>query len=468
VTGGVGKGKMKCIYCGPGKESSKEDVIPYAIGGRYNNSEIICRDCNSYFGTNVDHYITNWSLSLIARNWFDLEGHGGGMPRYEVETEDGQILTVEGKGVLRPKWREIVSRQDGNSFYFSGGAPTEKDARKAIASVIAKQVKCAGRPPAIRENRVDVHVRREWKPFESDVVYDYRKQGRAIAKMAFHYLATQLDRRFLRTRDFIPVKRFVRDGEHGKHPRLCQPAIPQEFDDTASPRIEHSLTLRCSRELRSAVSDVALFGVLRFSVVLSYSYEGPDLFRRLTMYPLEERWEEGEAPDLSPVPARLVLNIDNNERKARYDHLEEAVHSLVDWLNLYGFCHHIRETLPKVIEHVNSQIALANHDVDAWLAAVADEFSDRSSPAALFRFVGEPSRTAAEIISTEFQRQRVDHSPTSDAVEDMFSRLIFIRLLVDALALVIHRKSQAVSAVDTACVHTGHGDPSVREGNISG
>jgi hypothetical protein len=431
---------MKCIYCGPGKEPSKEDVIPYAIGGRYNNSEIICRDCNSYFGTNVDHHITNWSLSLIARNWFDLEGHGGGMPRYEVETEDGQILTVERKGILRPKWRDVVTHNDSNSFSFSGGAPTEEDARKAIANVIAKQTKRVECPPTISESRVEVSVRREWRAFESDVVYDYMKQGRAIAKMAFHYLATQLDRRFLQTRDFIPVKRFVRDGEHGKHPRLCQPAIPQELDDTASPRIEHSLTLRCSRELRSAVSDVALFGVLRFSVVLSYSYEGPDLFRRLAMYPLEERWEEGEAPDLSPVPARLVLNIDNNERKVRYDRLEEAVHSLVDWLNLYGFCHYIRETLPKAMEHANFQGSVADHGVDAWLTAVADKFSDQSSPAALLHFLGEPAQTAAEILAAELLRQEAENAPSLDAIEEAFTHLIFIRLLIDALVVAIQSR----------------------------
>jgi hypothetical protein len=431
---------MECIYCGYGKKPSKEHIIPYAIGGRFSSSEIICRDCNSYFGTNVDHHITNWQLSLIARNYFDLEGHGASIPRYEVEAEDGQVLTVERKGILRPKWRDVVTHNDGNSFSFSGGAPTEEDARKAIVNVIAKQTKRAGCPPTISESRVEVRVRREWRVFESDVVYDYMKQGRAIAKMAFHYLATQLDRRFLRTRDFIPVKRFVRDGEHEKHPSLCQPAIPQEFDDTASPRIEHSLTLRCSHELRSAVSDVVLFGVLRFSVVLSYSYEGPDLFRRLTMYPLEERCEEGDAPDLSPVPARLVLNIDNNERKARYDRLEEAVHSLVDWLNLYGFCHYIRETLPKAMEHANFRGSVADHGVVAWLAAVADKFYDQSSPAALLLFFGEPAQTAAEILAAELLRQGAENTPSLDAIEEAFTHLIFIRLLIDVLVVVIQNR----------------------------
>jgi hypothetical protein len=415
-------------------------VVPYAIGGRYARSGIICQDCNSYFGAHVDPYITNWHLSLAARNWFDLEGQSGSVPSYEVVANDGTVLTAERKGILRPKWRNVESRQEGKSFYFRGGTPTVEEAHRALANVIAKQTRLTGHPPTIIESRVEAPVRREWKPFEAVVEYSYSKQGRAIAKMAFHYLATHLDRRFLCTTDFRPVTRFVRHGEHGYYPRLCQPAIALELDESTGPCIQHSLTLRCSRELRSAVSDVALFGVLRFSVVLSYSYEGPNLFRRLVLYPLEGRFEEGPAPDLSPVPARLVLNVDDAERRARYDRLERAVYSLVDWLNLYGFCHYIRETLPEVVAHVRSQVPLANRGADAWLAAVADEFSDRSSPAALLHFQGEPSRIAAGIISAELRKLDALGGSRPKDVEEAFVGLVLIRLLVDALVLLIRRR----------------------------
>jgi hypothetical protein len=436
----MAKWRIDCIYCGPGRASSEEHIVPRAIGGSFSRSDIICDECNAYFGGNVDYHIADWQLSLIARNWFDLEGYGGSVPSYEVKAEDGTLLTAERKGILRPKWRDIITRHDGKGFYFSGGAPTEAEARKTLANVIAKQTALAGQPPTIIENRVEVRVRREWKPFESDVVYDYSKQGRAIAKMALHYLATQLDRRFLLTRDFAPVMRFVRYGEHALHPRLCQPAIPQEWDRATTACVQHSLVLRCNRELRSAVCDVTLFGALRYSVVLSYSYEGPDLVRRLTEYPLEKRWEEGPAQGLSPVPARLILNIDEEERRSRYDRLEEAVHTLVDWLNHYGFCHHIRETLPRVIEHVSLSDRPADQGVESWLAAIADELSDRSAPAAVLHFSGEPSQVAAEVLFAELQRAGATAGLSSDAVEERFARLLFIRLLVDALALLVQSR----------------------------
>jgi hypothetical protein len=141
----LAKKTVDCIYCGPGKIASKEHIIPQAIGGSYHCSDIICEECNSYFGREVDPHITNWHLSLIARDWFDLEGYSGAVPGYEVETQDGQVLTVGRKGILRPKWRHVVKRQDGKSFYFSAGTPTLEDAQEAIAGIFAKQTKAAGR-----------------------------------------------------------------------------------------------------------------------------------------------------------------------------------------------------------------------------------------------------------------------------------------------------------------------------------
>jgi hypothetical protein len=435
----MSKGTINCIYCGAGRSASKEHILPQAIGGSYSSSDIICDECNSYFGRKVDLHITDWQPSLVARNWFDLEGYGGSVRRYEVEANDGAMLTVGRNGDLRPKWRNVVTERRGKEFAFSAGAPSEAEAHQAIQKVIAKQIALAGHSHRITEKRVETRVRREWKPFESDVVYDYRKQGRAIAKMALHYLATQLDRRFLSTRDFEPIMQFVRNGRHGNQPRLCQPAIFLENEPEPKPCIEHSLALRCSHELRSAICDVTLFGVLTYSVVLSYSYEGPDLFRTLHEYPLQKRNEEGPAPQLAPVPASLILNIHKDERQRRYDHLEKNLHNHVDWVNEYGFCKYIRSTLPSVMEHVNSKYPSQDHGSDKWMAAVADEFSDKSSPAALVRFLGEPSQVAAKILFTELKQVGAAADLSLADVEEAFAKLIFIRLLVDAVALLVQR-----------------------------
>jgi len=181
---------------------------------------------------------------------------------------------------------------------------------------------------------------------------------------------------------------------------------------------------------------VTLFGCLRFAVVLSYSYEGPDLYRRLTEYPLEGRWEECPATDLTPIPARRILGASGDEDRARHARLEEAVHTLVYWLNVQNFCRHIRKTLPAAIVAVNSNRTAESLNSDRWLAAVANEFSDRSAPAALFHLLGEPSRVAAGIIVPEFSRRTGKGLEGTSHVEDQFAKLVLVRLLVDALLLI--------------------------------
>jgi hypothetical protein len=415
---------------------SKEDVIPRAIGGYYTSSQIACTKCNSDLGSDVDHYITDWLPCLIARDCFDLEGYKGSVPSYEVTTQDGQVLTVGRKGTLRPKWSSSVKWQKDSEFYFSARAPTEKEALGAMQGFVAKRTAEMGHPPRIVESRLNKRIQRDWQVYHSEVTYDYSKQGRAIAKMAFHYLATRLDHRFLLTRDFEPIIHFVRYGERSNHPALCQPATPIDMESVGEPSIQHTLTLRCSSKLRSAVCDVELFGILRWAVVLSYSYEGPDIFRTLVVHPLKRDYDEGPTADVYPLPASLILNASHEELTARYGRLEEAIHSLVDWLDLCGFSHHIRKTLLSAIAYANAELPPANSGMNTYLAAVADSFSDQSSPASLKHFLGKPSRLAAGILSTELLKHDTESSVSLDSLEEHFSRLIFIRLLVDALALV--------------------------------
>lgn len=51
----MGKRKIDCIYCEPGKHPYKEDFVLQAIGGSYSPSSIICGKCKSYLEANVDH-----------------------------------------------------------------------------------------------------------------------------------------------------------------------------------------------------------------------------------------------------------------------------------------------------------------------------------------------------------------------------------------------------------------------------
>jgi len=432
--------RANCIYCGPGKVASSEDVVPYAIGGRYSNSQIICRDCNSYFGASVDCHITDWHPVVVARIHFGLVGHSGDIPSYEVTTAQGQVLIVGRDGVPRSKWGDVTTYDNGRVFSFTGSVPTVAAGQKAIAGFVAKKEREFGRPPNIAVSEVRVHTHREWQDYQAEVTYDFRTQGRAIAKMALHYLATQLDSRFVRGSAFEGIRRFVRFGECPRHEPFCQPTPTVLLDARANPGARHTLTLRCSRECRSAVCDVTLFDILRFTVVLSYGYEGPDLFRRLVVHPLTGEWQEGGAVGESPTPAGLVLRSSEAELEARYARLGESVRALVDWLNYEGFSEYVRQTLPAAIAKECEALRTGCVGLDRWLPAVVNSFSNGSAPAALLRLPGAPARVAVGILVDELSREGVLPLPSESDLEERFTRLVLIRLLVDALSAVVRAR----------------------------
>jgi hypothetical protein len=428
---------IDCIYCGPGKVASKEDVIPRAIGGRFSSSDIICRNCNSKFGSFVDHLITDWMPILKARHIFDLEGYSGTIAGYEVVTQDGQNLVVDRYERLRPKRAAPVKHEQGDSFEFITSAPSEEEALRAVDQYIARKTAEKGRPPLILEKNVKRIIHREWSDASSNVVYSLEEQGRAIAKMAFHYLATQLDRRFLQTRDFDAIRRFVQTGQLGKHASLCQHALTGTGPKFEAADIGHVLTLRCCHELRSAICDVTLFGALSWSVVLSWTYEGPDLYRRLTCAPLEKRYIETEI-DKIPMPASILMLADEAELDARFKQFHDSVVAFVQWLNLLGFLRYVRAALLRIMTELPNDL-LRKQGLDTYLAALANRFSDASHPRILRRFLGEPSKLAAKTIQGEISRLGLASEVSTSEIEEEFSRLIYLRLVVDSLArLVAH------------------------------
>lgn len=65
---------MKCIYCLEDKSGSffqhTDHVIPQAFGRFQNNltlNEVVCDECNQYFGDNIELYLGRDSLEGIAR-----------------------------------------------------------------------------------------------------------------------------------------------------------------------------------------------------------------------------------------------------------------------------------------------------------------------------------------------------------------------------------------------------------------
>lgn len=367
-----------------------------------------------------------------ARNILGLEGYSGSIPNYEVETSDGQRLVVDRYEKLRPKRAKPLIDEQNGAFEFIATAPTKEEALRMVDQYVARRTAQMGRPPVIFDKSVNKMTHREWSDLTSNAEYCDDEQGRAIAKIAFHFLATQLDRRFLDTRDFDAIRQFVRSGQQRKYPALAQPSpFPREREFSGE-TMDHTLTLRCSHSQRSAVCEVTLFGALDWAVVLSWKYEGPDLYRRLTCELENGQWSITEI-DAAPIPAAMLLYVDRTELDDRFERFKDSVSNFIHHLNLWGFVRYVAASIRRIMKEIPKAL-LHDGDIDAYLARLANQFSDSSHQRSLRRFFGLPSEVAAETIHRNLAGMENESILSIPEIEARFTRLVFLRLLVDSIA----------------------------------
>lgn len=65
---------MRCIICGNEEESSKEHIIPEAMGNKKFITNKVCSRCNNKLGANVDNYLTDYILVKMIRKSLNLLG----------------------------------------------------------------------------------------------------------------------------------------------------------------------------------------------------------------------------------------------------------------------------------------------------------------------------------------------------------------------------------------------------------
>ena len=81
----------KCIFCGKEfKELSDEHIIPNAICGRLRTKNLICKDCNSWLGENIDNAFDGIYSQII--NFFSIKrDRGEELPSKVENMEDGKV-----------------------------------------------------------------------------------------------------------------------------------------------------------------------------------------------------------------------------------------------------------------------------------------------------------------------------------------------------------------------------------------
>ncbi len=284
-----------CFACKEAKVLTDEHVIPQALGGRL-KAKLYCKVCNGNFGKDIDAEITNQfgNIATILK----IKRERGKPQPFKVEHIDNKInLVFDGEAFRRKDpIVEIETEADGNTLKSVNITARSKKELENRIKDIKRRYQVHGEIKTFQE----VH------PGPTDTKYEITIDNtlirRAVTKIAYSLLCIKVPKDVVLESAFDEVRAYIKDGNG---PDLaCANFIHTQFM-TDYTRPLHKIHIALNKQRKVAVGYVSLFGIYRFTVLLSSKHtsqlEWPGL--DYTFDPVRRKEVFGNksfrAPDLS-------------------------------------------------------------------------------------------------------------------------------------------------------------------------
>lgn len=278
-----------CYTCGSSDASSKEHVIPNALGGRWKARGLLCRECNQLLGRTIDA-----TLSQELGVWMNLSSlsrERGGVPNETVWLGARGDFIRGADATLRRQRPKVHEERDGNQVTVSIEAHSTREVRRVLETYRRKH------GDKVNVDAWMASLTQTVEYVKTQTIYEARTVGspetfRAVAKIAANaYLAW----------GGSPDE--VRDAAHYVRGDTKAPLVRWYFDadpvqDRKSNSVTHVIAVRGDPATSTMWAYVELFRAYRFAVQLCRSYKGP-------------RFENDYVYDLCatrPTPARIEFN----------------------------------------------------------------------------------------------------------------------------------------------------------------
>jgi hypothetical protein len=289
-----------CIYCKEDKPSTSfskaEHVLPKSFGGFNNNltlNDVVCDDCNSYFGKELETYLARDTLDglnrfrLGFRDPKDYKSLGkksslahkarSGIykdARFRHKEVDGKLLMQPlpqvgfGKTEDGPfKWylcENLPNREEFRALFEQGYQHVHLLEVNDPDTVLAELRKLGAQHSDRHEGRPAGHLGEE--RFETKALLG-DKFGRCIAKIGLNYLACQYGSTTARMPQFDTIRRFIRYSETPPE-RVWSVDAQPIIGNLPNPQ-GHILTIGWQAETKTVLAQVSFHGMARYQVKLA-------------------------------------------------------------------------------------------------------------------------------------------------------------------------------------------------------
>jgi hypothetical protein len=247
-----------CFACKSSRRLTVEHIIPQALGGRL-KARLYCTRCNQTFGHTLDHEISN-QFGAIG-TLLKIKRERGKAQPYEVkDLSSGTMLVLGETGLERKRPIVKVESLDGTKLDFADITARSQEELERICTSIENKYKLSRK----------IEMFQETMPGPLNLIHettlDNKLLRRAVSKIAYGFLCTKIPRFKVFSSDLEAIRAYVMDGKDLD--LACANFVNTRFmTDYARPL--HKIHIALNRDEQILVGYVSLFGIFRFTVLLS-------------------------------------------------------------------------------------------------------------------------------------------------------------------------------------------------------
>lgn len=319
-----------CIYCkAHDKPFHREHVMPQAFGTFEPESPVlndcVCSDCNNYFGRTLEFALSRDSMEAVLRFRYGIKpaSEANELPYKKLELKVGQpgpwhgatvVLEADGTGQsVEPvpvpqvafkwkgesEWAWFLEREmDATRLAPYKGAqgkveirifgPTPDDHNRLVEKLKELDIKFVKqgslKEPIAKDGTVGIQIAAQ---VDATIF-------RAIAKIAFNYVAYAQGASFVLRSDFDDLRNYIRYGTHPTWAPVVKPfKKPILADDLPHFRQTngHLITFNWNYRQKGLVAQVSLFNTITYHVLFCPDFSGlwHDDMRRGHHFDIESR-----------------------------------------------------------------------------------------------------------------------------------------------------------------------------------
>ena len=295
-----------CIYCTNTKyenQFNSEHVIPKAFGtfgaDTWVLNNLVCQECNQYFGNSIDRLFAQKSLEGFKRFTFgskptkdyDINKHG----KEDIITiSEGTLKGLECKRIvdratnnfiLIPKKDDIGCRKVNGEydFYSLKDIPSKKIFDDAYSLHTDRIIifSCS-----VDHNNIIEVIKKNYGSNVQHIVYNDTSEinciieceftsdhQRALAKIAFNYLAyNNKGNNIIFQKCFNPIRNFILDGTKPYYPVIERSDNSILLEKNNQAILAHIITIYYSPNHHSLMVSLAIYNYIHYKICLTLTY----------------------------------------------------------------------------------------------------------------------------------------------------------------------------------------------------